>query len=117
MSDALAEPMITYAAKKPKTDEENTKNQQDQALVFPQDMEIEDIDMPDDTLIDILTQIKNENKSVVPQPNVQDPPKSNSVVNVSSFANISHVNRQPLMPTMYFPNSNVTINYHFHNKD
>ena len=68
-------------------------------------------------LIDILTQTETENKDVQHHTDRQETPKQNSVVNISNVANIANVNQRPIMPTMYLPNSNVTINYHFHNKD
>ena len=114
MSDALAEPLITSAPKKQKIQEE--KNITEGAAkpdINENQFPVEEIDLPDDTLLDILTLIENENKIVECPNNQQEAPKQNSVVNVSNVANIANVNRRPLMPTMYFPNSNVTINCHF----
>ena len=64
-------------------------------------------DISDDMLVNTLTQIEKENAQVV-QPNVIVTKESATTLNVSSVQNI------PKLPTMYFPHSSVTINYHFH---
>ena len=62
-------------------------------------------DIPDDLLINTLTQIEKENVQIMPnQMNVTKESATTSI----------NFNRPPQMPHMYFPNSNVTINYHFH---
>ena len=120
MSDALAAPLIPVPAKKSKPDSTITHDEQEEAkinadLPVAEDphIPIEEIDIPDDQIMDIITQIENENREMI-----QDklPEKRNQIVNVSNVSNIANVNCRPLMPSMYFPNSNVTINYHFHTK-
>ena len=81
-------------------------------------------DFEDADLVKVLTQIENENKDLVPQqeknvqlqaigklPNDDKQRNQAKTINYSAVANIS--NRNPMMPNMYFPNSNVTINYNF----
>ena len=70
-----------------------TINSEDLSDIFQFDDEIE---MPQ--VLDILTQIEKENESL--QVTKASPQKTTNV---------------SLVPTMHFPHSNVTINYHFHN--
>ena len=68
----------------------------------------DDEDLPDDAILDVLTQIENENSSLVTYDNKENASKT---INVNTLSNVSNVGRHPMMPTMYFPNSTVTINY------
>ena len=74
-------------------------------------------DFEDDDLVKVLTQIEEEyevnanvdnqqkqNQALVPKE------KSSKTINYSA-TNISNVNHTPVLPHMYFPHSNVTINY------
>ena len=128
MSDALAAPLIAKKqTKKPKIASTisvppavNTPN--DNPNNDPT-FEVSEIDIPDQQIMDILTQIENENKDLTetPQPQMtyQDTStiNKNSIVNVSNVSNVATVQRRPLMPSMYFPHSNVNIHYHFHDKN
>ena len=61
--------------------------------------------IPNDALVNILTQIEEENKNV--------PQAATSTVNVQQ--NVSNqINYMPTLLGLYFPNSNVTINYQFY---
>ena len=70
-------------------------------------------DIPDDDILNILTQIEQENKHLPVTSGQMKSKNQNKTINVTNVSSIANVNRHPLMPTMYFPNSNVTINYHF----
>ena len=73
----------------------------------------QDDDIPDDEILDVLTQIENNNAEFVPTI-AENTPKT---VNVSAVSNIANVTRNPMMmPRMYFPHSNVTIHYNFSSK-
>ena len=116
MSDALAESMQKKQKSEPAStisvNPEKFEIQKEGTFDTNNDFVIEDIDIPDDQIADILTEIENENTSLVPQSKPQE-----NIVNVSNVSNVKNVNmplKSNLMPTMYFPNSNVTINYHIH---
>ena len=84
-----------------------TINNNDLSDIFAFDDEIESPD-----ILSIVSQIEQENANMPPPiPNV---PKAPKTINVSNVQNIQHRLRN-MLPTMHFPNSNVTINYHFHN--
>ena len=88
-------------------------------------------DTPDFQLVDILTQIEKENKplyvnntktaATVDTNNQGISNKSTNqittttakTINISNVSNV--MNRTQFVPSMYFPHSNVTINYHFNN--
>ena len=78
-------------------------------------------DFEDDELVKVLTQIEKENKQLSHSADKQKDNqvkiakvKSAKTINYSaSVANISNVNCTPMMPHMYFPHSNVTIDYNF----
>ena len=75
---------------------------------------IEDDDIPNDELLKVITQIENENQSIMEKKDATDVPAIASPKNAKTInvANISNVNCTPLLPTMYFPNLTVTINYY-----
>ena len=83
-----------------------------------QDDQFPDIDIPEDQFLAILTQIEKENAVAEEKPD--DRSVTNDGTNNRKSANqvlaVSQVNQQNnrMMPQMYFPNSNVTINYHIH---
>ena len=68
-------------------------------------------DIPDDFLINTLTQIEKENLQVNQQETNVTVTKESATKTVNYSSN---QNKLPNLPPMYFPNSNVTINYHFH---
>ena len=72
-----------------------------------------DDDIPDDEILNILTQIESENKEIAGRPQEDTTKNVNNTINFANIANVSQMTRQPLLPAMYFPNSNVTINYNF----
>ena len=78
-------------------------------LVVPNENQENNLDMvdeiPDDQILEVLTQIEEENKSYLEE--MQKPKE----VNINNVAN---VRKGPLVPTMYFLNSNENIHYHFH---
>ena len=95
-----------------KSDNSDDKQQPVPDEIFPE--------FEDEDLVKVLTQIEKENELLkVPQqegnenqvaiPNATSP----KTLNFSSVANISNVNWTPMLLTMYFPHSNVTINYNF----
>ena len=55
----------------------------------------------DNNLVEALTQIESISQNLNQQPSKQN-------INVSNIANIQ---KNPMLPGMYFPNSTVTINY------
>ena len=119
MSDSLASKLIEPTKKKSKpTSTVMTKND---TLDDKQQIVSEELfpGFEDDGLVKVLTQIEKENELLkIPEEqknNNQSIPKQNSpkTLNFSSVTNISNVNHTPLLPTMYFPHSNVTINYNF----
>ena len=66
-----------------------------------------DEDIPDDQILDVLTQIENTTSNLVQQNENQ------KTINVNSVSTVSNVNKSaPMMPGFYFHNSNVTINYY-----
>ena len=71
-----------------------------------------DDDIPDEQILDVLTQIEQENSNMLLP--VDKQPKNSKTINIKSVSNVATVNRHPMMPAMYFPNSNVMINYNFH---
>ena len=82
---------------------------------------------PDDNLLSqILDDIEKENAAEAEkqkrdkQNHAETPPvKNNQVVNFNNIStnNVVQARRNPLVPPMYFPNSNVTINYNIINKN
>ena len=72
------------------------------------DDDFPDGDFTDNQIVDILTQIENTNTNIVPV-------SQNNEVKTINVSNVANVNKHPMVPSMYFPNSTVTINYHFHN--
>ena len=75
--------------------------------------EDEGLDTPD--VLDIVTQIEKENAQLVPKTNQNlAGPSTPKTINVSNVNNFQQKLRN-MVPTMHFPHSNVTINYHFHN--
>ena len=77
----------------------------------------EDDDIPNDELLKVLTQIESENQGLInnaaPQ-NVQVTPEAKTPKTINYSSSVANIhNRTPLMPAMYFPNSNVMINYNF----
>ena len=128
MSDALASNFAKNNAKNPKTAPTSTieYDTEDKIAERNENSDTPEInfelfpDFEDDELVNVLTQIENENKDLLPVADKQlqivqqvkeKSPKTPKTVNFNSVANIS--NRNPMMPHMYFPNSNVTINYNF----
>ena len=84
----------------------------------------QDNDIPNDQILQVLSQIEDENKDLFPITNkenssitVPDPQpqaESNKTINFSNISNVcANVNCTQMMPTMYFANSNVNIHYHF----
>ena len=120
MSDSLASKLIEPTKKKSKpTSTVMTKNDK---LDDKQQIVSEELfpGFEDDELVKVLTQIEKENELFkIPEEQKNDNqlaiPKQNlpKTLNFSSVTNISNVNHTPLLPTMYFPHSNVTINYNF----
>ena len=77
-------------------------------------------DFEDDNLVKLLTQIEQENETINTPADKQNENevaikenKGSKTINYSALTNISNINRNPILPHMYFPNSNVTINYNF----
>ena len=126
MSDALASKMGENTAKKQKKEVSSTVSAPPKSVdqdynsmitfeLFP--------DFEDADLVKVLTEIENESQSKEMPENTKDDqqkenqvaiksPKTPKTVNFSSsIANISNVSRTPMLPHMYFPHSNVTINY------
>lgn len=100
-------------------------------IQLPENMEafeIEEDELQGDQLIEILEKIEKENQHLFPNQNNQLVPQNENptpkpavlhpsvnVANVANIANVQqHFNKEKL-PLMYFPGSNVTINYNFKN--
>ena len=131
--------------KKQKTRDENVMYNQLQADTVPQEVnnlqnenleivplfpEIEDDPLESDNILQMIDQIEKENAKLLstspkedtvmttPTKAVTTPSTStvnNKTPNLNYNSVIQNVNRVPLMPHMFFPNSNVTINYNFKN--
>ena len=127
MSEALATPFIEPQEKKPKIVAETiSKPPEDPSInegaASPEgteSLEFPEIDIPENQLLAILTQIEKENEEIekkAPEekqnPPTDDKPKENKVLQVSNVSNVS--NRNQMFPGMYFPHSNVTINYNIY---
>ena len=132
ISDALASPLLdTPERKVPKIvlplQEQNINTLQNinetvQEPVFEINDGFDD-DIPNEEILKVLTQIENENRELTTSNcTTNETPVSTELVqkqdnsktiNVSNVSTVANVNRYPLMPHMYFPNSNVTINYNF----
>ena len=90
--------------------------------VFP---DMDDDPLESDNLLEIINKIEKENAHLVP--NVQISPKKPVVPvnktpeltkvmqhqNMNYNSVVQNVNRHVPFPSMFFPNSNVTINYNF----
>ena len=88
----------------------DTINTQDLSDIFGID---DPIETPE--VLDIVSQIEKENAQIVPVTSVQPTtPPTPKTINVSNVQNVQQKLRN-MVPTMHFPHSNVTINYHFHN--
>ena len=75
------------------------------------------IDDPIETpeVLDIVSQIEKKNAQIIPVTSIQPTtPTTPKTINVSNVQNVQQKLRN-MVPTMHFPHSNVTINYHFHN--
>ena len=128
VSDSLASKIVDINKKKQKKEGQETVTSPHQNAADKRDVQDETLDsyeifpdFEDADLVQVLTQIEKENEQVeVPKEentnkNVAiQQQKSPKTINYSSMlTNISNVNRMPHLPQMYFPNSNVTINYNF----
>lgn len=114
----------------------NQENPDDAPLQLPQNIvaiEMDDDDIDGEELAQLLEKIEKENANIFanpgennqivpmqPQPPApievpvpQNPVPMQPNVAVANFANISNVINKEKMPVMYFPGSNVTINYNF----
>ena len=73
-------------------------------------------EIDDEKIMKVLTQIEDSNSALIPQQKENSDQVSNTI-NVSNISNVANVSRQhPMLSQMYFPNSNVTINYNFSSK-
>ena len=109
MSDALAVSIIQPKHKATATI--TSEEVQSDSNTKENELFIDELEIPDDQIADILTQIEQENRQVMPQ-------QQNSVLNLSNIQHVSNEIAKPhIVPSMYFPHStNVTINYHVHQK-
>ena len=109
-------------------------NPQELGVALPDDLKLEEIDhwdtIDDKTLAKIITDVTPDEQisvdntrrtAALPTETVAVPPQATQnyqMPNQNHFqAQINTVNnnsKSPFLPQMYFPNSNVTINYHFH---
>ena len=118
MCDALAENLCEKKKKVPETVTRMTGNETNNSAITPQtseqQIEFEDLEIPDNQIMDILTQIGKENQPNIPPQQEVTPAVSNAnVLNVSNVSNIANVAKNPFIPPMYISNSSVTINYNF----
>ena len=88
---------------------------------IPEDPMLEEINWDDDKmLVKVLEKIKKENQSIAPLNATAPTPEitsQNAVVlqpGPSAPNIVSNVAAGAKLPIMYFPHSNVTINYHIH---
>ena len=121
MCDALAEKLIDNP-----TDDKNCEKKEEikntPKMPAPQNQnetEFEDLELPDNQIIDILTQIKKENEQFTKAPTQPENPNipNTSVpnlLNVSNVSNVANVAKNQMVPPMYFSNSTVTINYNYY---
>ena len=76
-------------------------------------LEIDLQDISDDKLVDVLTQIENQNQQLVQATNTNTQiTGTKNTINVNS---VSNVNKPLFSPGVYFPHSSVTINYNITN--
>ena len=77
---------------------------------------IDELEILDDQIVDILTQIEQEHNQMTVQ---EQPKERQNVLNVSNISNVQNAfssNKPSVVPAMYFRNStNITINYHIQN--
>ena len=126
ISDALAStlhqnsPEVQPKMKKIKPTSTITKPQEINPEILPENAQLVELfptfddenDIPDEEIINVLTQIEESNRAVQPQQNEN----SDLIQNTINVANVANVNRAPMLPQKYFPNSTVTINYNFASK-
>ena len=89
-----------------------------------------DEDIPDDNFLEAIQKIENKNQKLQPLTKTGNKENSNQIVlsphglaqhtavtttNSVTSNYIQNVHPAMTVPQMYFPHSNVTINYHFHN--
>ena len=78
----------------------------------------ETADFPDDKLLNILENREKENAQLIPKNNANVAENStlpSSTQNNISVSNVSNIQWASSFPGMYFPHSNVTINYNINN--
>ena len=106
---------------------ETVPKQTENIVDLPEDMKLEAIDDWDTIDDKMLSKIIQETSENVQNNDVQqDDPKTSATVPVenakqpaqnqiqANFNTINNTSKRQVLPHMYFPNSNVTINYHFH---
>ena len=74
---------------------------------IPEDFKLQEFETEDDDYL--LDYIRSNPIDVL-----IDVPQTNSVTNNMTTMNNTLSSSMPVIPKMYFPQSNVTINYHFH---
>ena len=112
MSDALAETMF----------EDTHTEQQEQAVTTEKEKftvptdDFPELEIPDNQIVDILTQIEKDNEHLFKQPNDIDSfQKQQNVLNVSNVSNVANVSKANMpQPPMYFSHSTITINYNYY---
>ena len=68
-----------------------------------------------DKIIEYITHIEKQNSPLRALENTVQPGNLHSkVISFSQIQNVSNFNKLPNKPAMYFPNSTVNINCHFH---
>lgn len=85
---------------------EKSQNENSEAIV-PYQQIFGDDNITEDQILEILTQIEKENSQL----NSASTQKNTTETNVTKTINLANINCQPMMPSMYFTNSTVTINY------
>ena len=103
MSDILASKIVEKQHKSDQNEEQKVVKQQNDTgtfEIFP--------DFEDEDLVKVLTQIEKENEKDINQPELDQQvavhsPKDQKTINFSALTNISNVNRNPVLPHLYFP--------------
>ena len=101
-------------------------NEKENIVSLSDDMKLEPIGDWETVNDDLLAKIINETNVDLPVDSSAIQENSTGIVSVQNWNpkvqtstktqinTINNTQKSPFLPQMYFPNSNVTINYHFH---
>ena len=130
LSSVLGEIPVPQSPKKPKITATSTVSKAPQspvpAAAFPTINNLDLVDWipiennaEDFDLVQIIDEVEKENKQItnVTKSDSVTTPSNQTLVQNFTSTNTNAMNQYPFLPKMFFPNSNVTINYNFNNKN